>query len=89
MVITNLKWEIVVSSVISRLAGVTVEHNDIVKIRKYRESYEGHHFILMAMEVHDAPKRDKDHFIRECARLFHNRQSRGHLSLSFCIQFFR
>jgi hypothetical protein len=29
-----------------------------------------------------------DHFIKECAHLFHDRQSRGHLSLSFYIQFF-
>jgi hypothetical protein len=43
----------------------------------------------MAMEVHGAPMHDKDCFIRECARLFHDRRSRGHLSLSFCIQFFR
>jgi hypothetical protein len=30
-----------------------------------------------------------DHFIKECARLFHNRLLGGHLSLSFYIQFFR
>ncbi len=39
------------------------------------------------MEVPDAPKRDMDHFIRECAFIFPNRRSKGHLSLSFCIQF--
>jgi hypothetical protein len=44
---------------------------------------------LMAMEVHNAPGRDMDCFIKECVRVFHNRQSGGHLSLSFCIQFFR
>jgi hypothetical protein len=43
----------------------------------------------MAMEVHNAPGHDMDHFIRECACLFHERWSGGHLSLSFCIQFFR
>jgi uncharacterized membrane protein YwaF len=42
----------------------------------------------MAMEVHNTPKRDMDHFIRECGYLFHDRQSRGHLSLSFYILFF-
>jgi hypothetical protein len=26
-------------------------------------------------------------FIKECAHLFHDRQPRGHLSLSFCNQF--
>jgi hypothetical protein len=43
----------------------------------------------MAMEVHNTPERDMDRFIKECACLFHNRRSRGHLFLSFCIQFFR
>jgi hypothetical protein len=46
-------------------------------------------FILMAMEVHSAFGHDTDCFIRECACLFHDKQSKGHLSLSFCIQFFR
>jgi hypothetical protein len=41
----------------------------------------------MTMEVHGAPVRDMDRFIREGAFLFLNRQSKGHLSLSFCIQF--
>jgi hypothetical protein len=43
----------------------------------------------MAMEVHGAFGRDMGHFTKECARLFHNKQSGGHLSLSFHIQFFR
>jgi hypothetical protein len=43
----------------------------------------------MAMEVHDAPGHDMDRFIRECVRLFHDKQLRDHLSLSFCIQFFK
>jgi hypothetical protein len=30
-----------------------------------------------------------DRFMRECAHLFHNRRLRGHLSLSFGIQFFK
>jgi hypothetical protein len=66
-----------------------VKLNTIVKIHKYKGLHEGHHFIPMAMEVHHAPEHDMDHFIRYCARLFHNKQSRGHLSLSFYIQFFR
>jgi hypothetical protein len=41
------------------------------------------------MEVHGAPGRDMDHFIRECACLFHDKRLGGHLSLSFYIQFFR
>ncbi len=43
----------------------------------------------MTMEVHDAPKRDMDRFFKECAHLLHDRLSKGHLSLSFCIQIFR
>jgi hypothetical protein len=43
----------------------------------------------MAMEVHDTPKHDMDCFIRECACLFHNRRSKAHLSLFFCVQFFK
>jgi hypothetical protein len=43
----------------------------------------------MAMEVHSALGRDMDHFIKECSCLFHDKQSRGHLSLSFYILFFK
>jgi hypothetical protein len=66
-----------------------MEFSVIVKIRKYRSLHERHHFIPMVMEVHDTPERDMDHFIKECALLFHDRQSRNHLSLSFYIQFFK
>jgi hypothetical protein len=65
-----------------------VKFSAIAKIRKYRGLHEGHHFILMVMEVHDIPGHDMDYFIRECAHLFHDR-SRNHLSLSFCIKFFK
>jgi hypothetical protein len=34
---------------------------------------EGQHFILMAMEGHDAPMRDMDCFIKEHVHLFHDR----------------
>jgi hypothetical protein len=37
-----------------QLEGVVVKLSVIVKISKYRGFHEGHHFILMAMEVHDA-----------------------------------
>jgi hypothetical protein len=63
-----------------------VEFNTIFTIHEYKRLPEGHYFMLMAMEVHNASKRDMDRYIRECAHLFHDRQSRGHLSLSFCIQ---
>jgi hypothetical protein len=43
----------------------------------------------MAMEVHGASRRDMDYLIKECACLFHDKQSRSHLFLSFCIQFFK
>jgi hypothetical protein len=43
----------------------------------------------MAMEVHNAFGRDMDRFIKECARFFHNRWSKGHLSLFLCIQVFK
>jgi len=64
-----------------------VELNAIAKICKYRKFHEKHH-ILLAMEVHGAPGCDMDCFIKECARLFDDRQLGGHLSLSFCILFF-
>jgi hypothetical protein len=43
----------------------------------------------MAMEVHDAPRCDMDCFIKECAYLFHDKWLKGHLSLSFWIQFLK
>jgi len=79
----------VASSVISRPTNVAVKFNAIVKINKYKELHERHHFILMAMEVHGAFKCDMDRFIKDCALFFHVKQSRGHLSLSFFIQFFK
>jgi hypothetical protein len=76
-------------SVINRPIGVATKLNAITKIRKYRRFHERHHFIPMAMEVHGTPKQDMDHFIKECAHLFHDKQSKSHLSLAFCIQFFK
>jgi len=89
VVFTNPTWKTLATSVISRPTDVAMKLNTIANIHKYRRLHEGHHFILMAMEVHGAPRRDMDYFIMECARLFHNRQSGGHLFLSFCIQFFK
>jgi hypothetical protein len=87
VVVIDPTWETVASNVISWLTSVTMKLSAITKIHKYKRFHEGHHFIPMAMEVHNAPKHDMDHFIKECARLFHDRWSRGHLSLSFFIQF--
>ncbi len=89
VVVTHLMQGMMTLSVISRLVGAIVELNAIANIHKYKRLHEGHHFILMAMEMHGAPWHDMDHFIKECARLFHDRWSGGHLSLSFCIQFFK
>jgi hypothetical protein len=75
-------WETVVSSFISQLVGAIVELSTIVKIRKYKRFREGHHFIPMAMDVHGTPWRNMDHFIMECACLFHIRRS-----LSFTFNF--
>jgi hypothetical protein len=77
-----------ISNVISRLANVVVELSAIAKIRNYKKLHERHHFIPMAMEVHGAPKCDTNCFIKECACLFHDRQLKSHLYLSFYIQFF-
>jgi hypothetical protein len=62
----------VVSNVINQPVGAIKKFNTIAKIRKYKRHHEGHHFILMAMEVHGTFKHDMDHFIRKCAHLFHN-----------------
>jgi hypothetical protein len=60
-------------SVFNRLTNIVAKLNTIAKIHKYKGLHEGHHFILMAMEVHDALKCDMDHFIRYCALFFHDR----------------
>jgi hypothetical protein len=54
--VTNTTWETMVMIVISQPTSVDVELNAIAKIHKYRGLHEGHHFIPMAMEVHNAPK---------------------------------
>ncbi len=89
VVVINLTQKMMASNVISRPTGATVELSVIAEIYMYRRLHEGYHFILMAMEVHGAPGHDMDCFIRECACLFHNRRLGDHLSLSFCILFFR
>jgi hypothetical protein len=89
VVVMDLTHEMVVMSVISRPAGVATKFNAIIKIYKYREIHEGHHFIPMAIEMHSVPERDMDCFIKEFVQLFHDRQLKGHLSLFFSIQFFR
>jgi hypothetical protein len=87
VVVIDLTWESMALNVNSWLIGVATKLSTNTKICNYKTFHERHHFILMAMEVHDAPKYDIDHFIKECVCLFHDRQLGGHLSLSFCIQF--
>jgi len=81
--------EMVALNVINRPTSVIAELNIIVKVRKYKGFLKRHHFIPMAMEVHNALRHDMDHFIKECAHLFHDKQLGGHLSLSFYIQYFK
>jgi len=88
VVVINSMQETMASNVINQPTCVTTRLSTITKIRKYRRFHEGHHFILMAMKVHGTPRHDMDPFIREHARLFHDRQLKSHLSLLFCIQFF-
>ncbi len=87
--VIKLTRKTMVTNIISQLVNAVVKLSVIVKIHTYRKLHEGHHFIPMAMEIHDASRRDVDYFIMECVHLFHNRRSRGHLFLFFCIQFFR
>ncbi len=68
-----------VSSVISPPIGAIVELSATIKIHKYKRLHEGHH----------TPRCDMDHFIKECACFFHNKQLGGNLFLSFCNQFFK
>ncbi len=78
-----------VSNVISWPTCAIAKLNAIAKIRKYRRLHKRHHFIPMAMGVHDALECDMNLFIRECAHLFYDRWLGCHLILSFCIQFFK
>jgi hypothetical protein len=89
VVVINSPQKIVITSVISQLVSANAKLKVIAKIHKYKRFCEGHHFIPMATEVHSALGHDMDRFIMECDRLFHDKQSKGHLSLSFCIHFFK
>ncbi len=89
VVVIDLTLKTVATSVISRPANVVAKLSTIAKICKYRWLHKEHYFIPMAMEVHNTTECDIDHFIRDCAHLFHDRWLGDHLSLSFCIQFFR
>jgi exosome complex RNA-binding protein Rrp42 (RNase PH superfamily) len=51
-------------NVISQLTIVVTKLSTIVKIYKHRGLHKRHHFISMAMEVHNAPQHDMDHSIK-------------------------
>jgi len=87
VVIINPMRKTMISSVINQPTNVVAKLNVITNIRKYKGLHEGHHFISMAMELHNAFRCDMNHFIKECARLFHDRQLKNHLSLFFAFNF--
>jgi hypothetical protein len=89
VVVINLMWKMVIMNVISWPTGIVMKFNVITKICKYKRFHERHHFIPMAMEVNSTLECDIDHFIKECALFFHDKWWKGHLSLFFCIQFFK
>jgi hypothetical protein len=66
VVVINLTRKTMVTNVVNQPIGVVVELNTIIKIHKYGRFHEGHHFIPMAMKVHNSPRCDVDRFIREC-----------------------
>jgi hypothetical protein len=80
VVVIDPTQEMVTMSVINRPTNAAMELNAITKIHNYRRLREEHHFIPMAMEVHNAFECEMDCFIKECACLFHDRQSKGHLT---------
>jgi hypothetical protein len=86
-VVIDSTWDTVALSVNSQPIGAVAKLSTIDKIRKYRRLQEGHHFIMMAMKVHIAFRRDVDCFIKEFVCLFHDRWLKGYLSLFVCIPF--
>jgi len=88
VVVTDLTWKTMASSAISRPTCVVMKLNTIAKICKYKRLHEKHHFICMAMEVHDALEYDMNCFIKECVCLFHDKWLRSQLSLSFLHSIF-
>jgi len=65
VVVTNPTWEMVVLSVISWPIGVAMELNTITKIHKFKGLQQGHHFISMAMKVHNTRGHEMDRFIKK------------------------
>jgi len=66
VVVIDLMLKKVASNVISQPTSAVGKLSTITKIRKYKGLHEGHHFIPMAMEVHNTARHDMDCFTREC-----------------------
>ncbi len=73
VVVINSPWETITKNVISQLASANAKLKAIAKICKYIRFSERRHFITMATKVHNALRHDMDRFIKECARLFHDK----------------
>jgi hypothetical protein len=58
VVVINPTWKTVVTSVINWPTGAATKLSIITKIHKYRKfhDHDGHHFIPMAMKVHNTPR---------------------------------
>ncbi len=69
VMVIDLTWDIMALSVNTKLLGVVAELSAIAKVCKYRGLHEEHHFIPMAMEVHNTPMCDMYCFIMKCAHL--------------------
>jgi hypothetical protein len=73
-------------NVISQLASASAKLNSIGKNHKHRGFHEKDHFILMTIELCGTLKCDMNHFIKERVYIFHDRQSRNHLSFFFAFR---
>jgi hypothetical protein len=60
----------VATNFITQPINALAKFNVIAKIYKYRRFHERHHFIPMAMEVHNTPRHDMDCFIKELVVFF-------------------
>jgi hypothetical protein len=67
VMVIDLTQKTMVVNVISQPTGVVVGLNTNIKIHKYGGLNEGHRIFPMAMEVHNAPRRDMDRFIKKCS----------------------
>jgi len=66
-------WETMTWNVINQPINVATKLKALINICNYRRLHEGHHFIQMVMEMHNAFGQNMDRFIKKCAYLFHDR----------------